>query len=102
MTTNLPPDLILIVGADAAGVVEQRAGERGRLSAVWTVAAQVQRLLAVDHAVWVTGGRTQVRTVGACSCVGGGRRVSCCKKHEIHSTSTLTFPHFKSLMCAHD
>lgn len=70
---NLPPDLILIVGADAASVVEQRAGERGRLSAVWTEAAQVQRLLPVDHAVWETGGRRQVRTVGPCSsCVGGG------------------------------
>lgn len=37
--TNLPPNLIFIISANAAGVVEQRAGERGRLSAVWAVAA---------------------------------------------------------------
>lgn len=73
MITNLPPHLILIVGADATGVVEQWAGEWGRLSAVWTVAAQVQGLLAVDHAVWVRGGRRQVRTAGACACVRGGK-----------------------------
>lgn len=38
---HLPADLILIIGADAAGVIEKRAGERGRLPAVWTVAAQL-------------------------------------------------------------
>lgn len=70
--SDLPPDLILIVGADAAGVIEQRAGERGRLPAVRTVAAQLQRLLTVDHAVWVTGGPRQARTVGPCSCGRGG------------------------------
>lgn len=75
LITNLPPDLVLVVGADAAGVVEQWAGERGRLSAVRTVAAQVQRLLAIDHGVWATGGRRQVGAVGACSCSRGeGKR----------------------------
>lgn len=64
--THLPPDVVLVVGAHAAGVVEQRAGERRRLPAVRTVAAQLQRLLTVDHDVGTDGGGGgQVGTVGA-------------------------------------
>lgn len=63
--THLPPDLVLVVGAHAAGVVEQRAGERRGLLAVRAVAAQLQRLLAVDHGVGTGAGGRQVRAVGA-------------------------------------
>lgn len=76
MITHLPADLILVIGADAAGVIEKRAGERGRLPAVWTVAAQLQRLLTIDHAVRVTGRHRQARTVGPCSYVRVGNKKS--------------------------
>lgn len=67
--TNLPPDLVFIICANAAGVVEQRAGEGGRLPAIWTVTAQFQWFLTIDHAVWVISGPRQVRAVGPHSCI---------------------------------
>lgn len=63
---HLPADVVLVVRAHAAGVVEQRAGERRRLPAVRAVAAQLQRLLPVDHGVGTDGGGGgEARTVRA-------------------------------------
>ena len=108
--TNLPPDLVFVVSANAAGVVEQRAGEGRRLPAVWTVAAQLQWLLAVHHAVGVTRGRRQVRAVGPHSCTGSSRnpkRGERKKKWVIHikvkcqSTFLFQYSYFKmSLVCS--
>lgn len=68
--TNLSPNLIFIISTNAAGVVEQRAGEWGRLSTVWTVAAQLQGLLTIDHTMGVSRGSRQVRTVEHHTCMG--------------------------------
>lgn len=68
LVTNLPSNLVFIISANAAGVVEQRAGERGRQPAIGTVTAQIQQLLTVDHPVGVSRGRGQVRTVGNHTC----------------------------------
>lgn len=61
--TNLPAHLIFIIGTNAASVVEERAGERRRLTAVGTVTAHLQSRLAVQQTVRVAGGRGQVGTV---------------------------------------
>lgn len=71
-TTNLPPNLVFIVGAHASGIVEQGAGKGGGLPTVRTVTTELDRLLTVDHALGVTGGGGEMRAVGHHSCCSEG------------------------------
>lgn len=67
-TTNLPPNLVFIVGAHTASVIEQGTGEGRGLPNVRTVTTEFDRLLTIDNALGVNGEGGEMRAVGHHPC----------------------------------